>query len=93
MHISALAERFVKDPRDVVKAGDIVRVKVLEVDQARKRIGLTMRLSDKAGEQGDRRGEPRRQKAGGKPRREQKQDKPATNNAFAAAFAKARKDR
>jgi uncharacterized protein len=46
VHISALAERFVKDPHDVVAPGDIVKVKVLEVDQARKRIGLTMRLSD-----------------------------------------------
>ncbi|MCB1958257.1 MAG: helix-hairpin-helix domain-containing protein, partial [Rhodocyclaceae bacterium] len=46
VHISALSERFVRDPRDVVKAGDIVRVKVLEVDLARKRITLTMRLAD-----------------------------------------------
>jgi uncharacterized protein len=47
VHISALAESFVKDPHKIVSAGDIVRVKVLEVDKARKRIGLTMRLSDK----------------------------------------------
>jgi uncharacterized protein len=46
VHISALASRFVKDPREVVKAGDIVKVKVLEVDAARKRIALTMRLDD-----------------------------------------------
>ena len=46
VHISALASRFVKDPRDVVKTGDIVKVKVLEVDVARKRIALTMRLDD-----------------------------------------------
>ena len=46
VHISALSEKFVKDPRDVVKAGDIVRVKVMEVDIPRKRIGLTMRLKD-----------------------------------------------
>ena len=46
VHISALADKFVKDPREVVKAGDIVRVKVLEVDIARKRIALTMRLGD-----------------------------------------------
>ncbi len=49
-HISALAEKFVKDPRDVVKAGDIVKVKVLEVDIARKRIALTMRMSDQPGD-------------------------------------------
>ncbi|WAT16281.1 Tex family protein [Xanthomonas fragariae] len=46
VHISALSDTFVKDPRDVVKAGDIVKVKVLEVDLARKRIALTCRLSD-----------------------------------------------
>jgi uncharacterized protein len=47
-HISALSNTYVKDPRDVVKSGDIVRVKVLEVDIARKRIGLTLRLDDDA---------------------------------------------
>ena len=46
VHISALADRFVKDPHEVVAPGDIVRVKVLEVDLARKRIALTMRLQD-----------------------------------------------
>ena len=46
VHVSALSRRFVRDPREVVKAGDIVKVKVLEVDPARKRIGLTMRLDD-----------------------------------------------
>jgi protein Tex len=46
VHISALSDTFVKDPRTVVKPGDIVRVKVLEVDKARKRISLTMRMSD-----------------------------------------------
>jgi uncharacterized protein len=48
VHISALAEKFVKDPRDVVKAGDVVKVKVMEVDEKRKRIALTMRLNDAA---------------------------------------------
>ncbi len=46
VHISALSEKFVKDPRDVVKAGDIVKVKVLEVDIARKRVALTLRMQD-----------------------------------------------
>lgn len=106
VHISALAERFVKDPRDVVKAGDIVRVKVMEVDQTRKRIGLSMRLSDKASERTSERGSekashrgsgrnaeknPRRGEArANKPARGQK-DKPVQNNAFAAAFAQARR--
>src|SRR5499427_2507113 len=49
VHVSALADRFVKDPREVVKPGDIVKVKVLEVDLKRKRISLTMRLRDEAG--------------------------------------------
>ncbi len=46
VHISALADRFVKDPREVVRTGDLVKVKVLEVDLARKRIALSMRLDD-----------------------------------------------
>jgi uncharacterized protein len=46
VHISAMSSTFVKDPRAVAKPGDIVRVKVLEVDAARKRISLTMRLDD-----------------------------------------------
>jgi uncharacterized protein len=46
VHVSALSSRFVKDPHEVVKAGDIVKVKVLEVDIARKRIALTMRMDD-----------------------------------------------
>ena len=48
VHISALAEKYVKDPRNVVKAGDVVKVKVMEVDEKRKRIALTMRLNDSA---------------------------------------------
>lgn len=46
VHISALTDRYVSDPRDVVKAGDIVKVKVMEVDVQRKRIALSMRLND-----------------------------------------------
>jgi protein Tex len=54
VHISAMSKDFVKDPRAVVKPGDIVRVKVLEVDKARKRIGLTLRLDDEVGSRPDR---------------------------------------
>ncbi|PIE42039.1 MAG: RNA-binding transcriptional accessory protein [Gammaproteobacteria bacterium] len=50
VHISALSNQFVKDPREVVKAGDIVKVKVIEIDIPRKRIGLSMRMDDEAGE-------------------------------------------
>jgi len=46
VHISALSDKFVKDPHEVVKAGDVVKVKVMEVDVKRRRVGLTMRLSD-----------------------------------------------
>lgn len=51
VHISALSDKFVKDPREVVKAGDIVKVKVMEVDISRKRIGLSMRMGDRAEKQ------------------------------------------
>ncbi|QEE26196.1 RNA-binding transcriptional accessory protein [Rhodanobacter glycinis] len=50
VHVSALSHTFVKDPRDAVKAGDIVKVKVMEVDIPRQRIGLSMRLDDEPGE-------------------------------------------
>jgi uncharacterized protein len=50
VHISALSDKFVKDPREVVKVGDVVKVKVMEVDVARKRIGLSCRLDDLPGE-------------------------------------------
>ncbi|MGH3855623.1 MAG: S1 RNA-binding domain-containing protein, partial [Pseudonocardiaceae bacterium] len=48
VHVSAMATTFVKDPREVVKPGDVVRVKVLDVDAVRNRIGLTLRLEDPA---------------------------------------------
>lgn len=48
VHISMMSSKFIKDPREVVKAGDVVKVKVLEVDAPRKRIALTMRLEDSA---------------------------------------------
>ena len=101
VHISSLTDRFVKDPREVVKAGDIVRVKVLEVDAPRKRISLTMRLQEKAGEKsgpGRKPAEPRQGNAGrDKPRNEPRQSNPqagmggAMGNAFAAALSKAKK--
>jgi protein Tex len=52
VHVSAMSTTFVKDPRDVVKSGDVVRVKVLDVDIARKRISLTLRLDDAPGDRG-----------------------------------------
>ena len=49
VHVSALSEKFVRDPREVVKSGQVVRVKVMEVDAARKRISLSLRLTDEPG--------------------------------------------
>lgn len=63
VHVSAMSRNFVKDPRDVAKPGDIVRVKVLDVDIPRKRISLTLRLDDEAQADGD-----SRQRGGGAPR-------------------------
>ncbi|RRV60316.1 RNA-binding transcriptional accessory protein [Stutzerimonas stutzeri] len=91
VHISALSEKFVKDPYEVVKAGDIVKVKVMEVDIPRQRVGLSMRMSDTPGEKtdGPRGGKPR----GNAPRSERhaREDKPApANAAMAALFANAK---
>ncbi len=88
VHISALTDRFIKDPREVVKAGDIVKVKVLEVDTHRKRIALTMRLNDEA-PKADKSAAPnssRQERSHRAPRQE-----PVVNNAFAAAFANAKR--
>ncbi|MBB4762218.1 Tex family protein [Amorphoplanes digitatis] len=63
VHVSALSNTFVKDPREVVKSGDVVKVRVVEVDEARKRISLTMRLEDKPEQRGPR--EPREPRQGG----------------------------
>jgi uncharacterized protein len=61
VHISAMSKTFIKDPREVVKSGDIVKVKVLEVEVDRKRIALTLRLDDETGAKG-------KQESQGKPR-------------------------
>jgi uncharacterized protein len=96
VHISALANRFVRDPHEIVKAGDIVKVKVMEVDQPRKRIALSMKLKDSA----DRKtgtantNKPASKHTNKKPQRTQnhqkKSSQPPVNNAFADAFAKAK---
>ena len=69
VHISMLSHQFVKDPREVVKAGDIVRVKVMEVDIPRQRISLSMRMDDEPGAgkaQLAERGRPERNREGGR---------------------------
>ena len=96
IHISALADKFVKDPREVVKAGDVIKVRVLEVDIQRKRIALTRRLSDPiegGSESATRKAEPRatsptKPSSPAKPRANSSQPQP--NSALAAAFAKAK---
>ncbi|MDZ5447613.1 Tex family protein [Micromonospora sp. 4G57] len=69
VHVSAMSNTFVKDPRDVVKSGDVVRVKVLDVDVPRKRISLTLRLEDEAAPGGGRSSGDggRRERGGGRP--------------------------
>src|SRR5690606_29959803 len=94
VHISALSEQFVKDPRDVVRVGQAVKVKVQEVDVARNRIGLTMRLNDNTGpaqRRDSRPGSPARQPGSqrGQSRGQARDDSPM--NAMAAAFAKLKK--
>ncbi|WP_243793964.1 Tex family protein [Saccharopolyspora gloriosae] len=65
VHVSAMSKNFVNDPHDVVKSGDVVKVKVLDVDVARKRISLTLRLDDEAGAERGERGEGNRGRSGG----------------------------
>jgi len=95
VHISALSNTFVKDPHTVVKAGQVVKVKVLEVDPKRKRIALTMRLSDsvpQAGSQPQQRGDRDDRKRVAQHQQRQERTAPAAgNNAMAAAFAKLKK--
>ncbi|ABM01711.1 Tex family protein [Shewanella amazonensis] len=99
VHISSLSDKFVSDPHTVVKAGDVVKVKVMEVDVERKRIGLSMRLDEKPqpAQAAKGKGAPAARTAqakGGKP--QSKPQKPqainaAMGNAFADAFAKMKK--
>jgi len=96
VHVSALSNTFVKDPHSVVKAGQIVKVKVLEVDLQRQRIALTMRMGDEPteGKRPDNapasRGTPSRPpRPGGSPLGGQRSSGPApAGNAMASAFAK-----
>jgi uncharacterized protein len=101
VHVSAMSRTFVKDPRDVVKPGDIVKVKVLDVDIPRKRISLTLRLDDEAAPQDRQGGEGgRRQQRGGRPPQQRqargggggggsRQAPPPANGAMADALRRA----
>jgi uncharacterized protein len=92
VHISALSNTFVKDPHTVVKAGQVVKVKVLEVDVKRKRIALTMRLSDSApvaGSRPEQRGDRNDRRAMGQQQKQQSRE-PQVQGSMAAAFAKLR---
>jgi uncharacterized protein len=93
VHISALSNTFVKDPRAVVKAGDIVRVKVMEVDTQRKRIALSMRLDDKPEQQKPRKrnDKPVSRKATKQATDGRPSNKPSPQGTFAQLFADAGK--
>ncbi|TMP75845.1 RNA-binding transcriptional accessory protein, partial [Pseudoalteromonas ruthenica] len=94
----AITNKFISDPREVVKAGDIVKVKVIEVDVARKRISFTMRLNDEITSQDTQaKSRPSTQKSAA-PKQHNRSAKPkkdlgnaAMGNAFAEAFAKMKK--
>ena len=89
VHVSQLADRFIKDPREVVKAGDIVTVTVVEVDLKRRRIALTMKQDGREGHRGVKAGDA--VAAGARPARSPREDRagsPAPNTAIAAALAK-----
>jgi uncharacterized protein len=100
-HVSALSRTFVKDPRDVVKPGDIVKVKVLDVDIPRKRISLTLRLDDEAAPKPAGEQQPRQQRGGGRPPQQRRQQSggggkgkgrptpPPANSAMADALKRA----
>jgi protein Tex len=92
VHISMLSNKFVKDPREVVKAGDVVKVKVLEVDQQRKRIALTMRLEDSAQRVRDNAGGAPRRDRDARPQQRQpprREPEPMGSGAMAEALARA----
>jgi uncharacterized protein len=96
VHVSAMSTKFIKDPHEVVKAGQIVKVKVLEVDVKRQRIALTMRLDDEFGAAAARSGGGAQQDRGGAGRSggagrgasQQRSREPEAGGAMAAAFAK-----
>ncbi len=85
VHISHLADQFVKDPRDIVKTGDMVKVKVLEVDIARKRISLSMRKDAETSPKPSKNADPVRKKSENSPKI--KRNKPAAANQGAMANA------
>lgn len=92
VHISSLTNKFVSDPREVVKAGDIVKVKVLEVDVERKRISFTMRLDEEVREKAPSKAKPSKPtQAAAKKAKPQQNNNAVMGNAFAEAFAKLKK--
>ncbi|WP_175691014.1 Tex family protein [Burkholderia anthina] len=89
VHVSAMSTKFIKDPHEVVKAGQVVKVKVIDVDVKRQRIALTMRLDDEAAAPGMApRGGQDRGNAGRGAARPQRSREPEPAGAMAAAFAK-----
>ncbi|AXF20793.1 RNA-binding transcriptional accessory protein [Burkholderia pyrrocinia] len=90
VHVSAMSTKFIKDPHEVVKAGQVVKVKVLDVDVKRQRIALTMRLDDDAAAPGmpSRGGQDRGNAGRGAAARPPRSREPEPSGAMAAAFAK-----
>ena len=88
VHISQLADKFVKDPREVVKAGDVVKAKVVEIDLKRNRIALTMRLNEKVEAAPEKMKEPMRNTKQNRRHQQKATQVPPANNAMAEAFAK-----
>ncbi len=95
VHISSITDKYIKDPREVVKTGEVVKVKVMQVDIVRKRIGLSMRLDDDL-----ERGDAKSKRSSSKPKERSTQNYSRSNNnqsgqpqtAMAAAFAKLKKE-
>ncbi len=91
VHISALADKFVKDPHTIVKVGQVVKVRVLEIDQKRNRIALSMRLADSAPSKDRVHNKPVREDESRPKQTNEMAAKTETNNAMAAAFARLKK--
>ena len=92
VHISSLSDKFVEDPHQVVKTGDVVKVKVLEVDVARRRIALTMRLDESAVKNDGKSDRTLSAKPRSDNARQDRSNSPRANNAMGNAFANALKN-
>jgi uncharacterized protein len=88
IHVSQLSHKFINDAREVVKTGEIVKVKVLEVDLQRQRVSLTMKLDASPAARSDNAGQHRPKGAGSFRQSAPSRSEPAASSAMASAFAK-----